>query len=134
MGTRASGFFFQFVSIQQLQFFLIFFQQLVVFQFPQQFLGAPGAGFLQQRSVFQLFLEQFQQFQQFFFQFVVLQQFEFFFVEFFKQLLLVNQFFLLLVKFIEFFELQFLFQQQFQFSFLLFQCPGRGGMSMPLFL
>ena len=81
MGTRASGFFFQFVSIQQLQFFLIFFQQLVVFQFPQQFLGAPGAGFLQQRSVFQLFLEQFQQF---FFQFVVLQQFEFFVLKFLK--------------------------------------------------
>ncbi|WP_418391460.1 hypothetical protein, partial [Akkermansia sp.] len=116
----------------QFEFFLVqFLEQLVVFQLPQQFLGARDSNFLQQRSVFQLFLEQFQQF---FFQFVVLQQFEFFFVEFFKQLLLVNQFFLLLVKFIEFFELQFLFQQQFQFSFLLFQCPGRGGMSMPLFL
>ena len=70
----------QFVVFQQFEFFLVqFLQQLVVFQFPQQFFGAPGAGFLQQRSVFQL---------------VVQQQFQFFFVK---------QFFLVLVKLIEFF-------------------------------
>ncbi|CDD94946.1 unknown [Akkermansia sp. CAG:344] len=96
-------------GFQQFEFFLvIFFQQLVVFQFPQQFLAAPGAGFFQQRSVFQLLLEQFE------------------FIVFF-QLVFQQQLFV-----IKFFELKLIFQQQFKFPFLLVQRAGPGRGTLPL--